>query len=80
MIEWMNAHSPEMGVLPMLGRKRREQMDLFVAGSLERLIPEDHVLKRVDRVLDLSWLPRRWRIAIAWTTVVRGSTRRWRCG
>ena len=56
MIEWMNAHSPEMGVLPMLGRKRREQMDLFVAGSLERLIPEDHVLKRVDRVLDLSWL------------------------
>ncbi len=31
-------------------------MDLFVAGSLDRLIPEDHVLMRVDRVLDLSWL------------------------
>ena len=28
----------------MLGRKRREQMELFVAGSLERLIPKDHVL------------------------------------
>ena len=40
----------------MMGRKRREQMDLFVAGSLERLVPEDHVLARVDRVLDLSWL------------------------
>lgn len=40
----------------MMGRQRRGQMDLFVAGSLERLIPEDHVLVRVDRVLDLSWL------------------------
>ena len=40
----------------MMGSKRREQMDLFVAGSLDRLIPDDHVLVRVDRVLDLSWL------------------------
>ena len=40
----------------MLGRKRREQLDLFVAGSLEQLLPKDHVLVRVDRVLDLSWL------------------------
>ena len=40
----------------MLGRKRREQLELFVAGSLEQLIPKDHVLVRVDRVLDLSWL------------------------
>ena len=40
----------------MIGNTRREQMDLFVAGSLDRLIPEDHVLMRVDRVLDLSWL------------------------
>ena len=56
MIEWGHTHSPEMGVPSMMGRKRREQMDLFVAGSLERLVPEDHVLARVDRVLDLSWL------------------------
>ena len=40
----------------MMGRKRREQMDLFVAGSLEQLIPEDHILRQVNRVLDLSWL------------------------
>ncbi len=40
----------------MLDRKRREQMDLFVAGSMENLIPEDHVLRQVNRVLDLSWL------------------------
>ncbi len=31
-------------------------MDLFITGSLERLIPEDHILARVNRVLDLSWL------------------------
>lgn len=56
MIEWMNTHSPEMGVPQMMGSNKREQMDLFVAGSLDRLIPDDHVLIRVDRVLDLSWL------------------------
>lgn len=40
----------------MLGRKERWQEDLFVAGPLGDLIPDDHILKRVDRVLDLSWL------------------------
>ena len=40
----------------MLGRKSREQLELFVAGSLEQLIPEDHILARVDRVLDLGWI------------------------
>ena len=40
----------------MLGRKRREQMELFVAGSLEQLIPEEHILFRVNRVLDHGWL------------------------
>jgi transposase len=40
----------------MIGRQERWQEDLFVAGPLSDLIPEDHVLKRVDRVLDLSWL------------------------
>ena len=40
----------------MLGRKERRQPELFVAGSLRELPPDDHVLVRVDRVLDLSWL------------------------
>ena len=40
----------------MMGSRKRGQLDLFVAGSLERLLPEDHVLVRVNRVLDLSWL------------------------
>ena len=40
----------------MQTRKDRWQEDLFVAGPLRNLIPEDHILKRVDAVLDLSWL------------------------
>jgi hypothetical protein len=40
----------------MLGRKERDQPELFIAGSLRQLIPDDHVLVRVDGVLDLSWL------------------------
>ena len=40
----------------MLGRKERGQLELFISGSLKQLVPDDHVLVRVDRVLDLSWL------------------------
>jgi hypothetical protein len=40
----------------MLGRKERCQLELFVTGSLRELIPDDHILARVDGVLDLSWL------------------------
>lgn len=42
----------------MIGNQERWQEDLFVAGPLRDLIPDDHVLKRVDKVLDLSWLRR----------------------
>ena len=40
----------------MLGTQNRWQEELFVAGPLSSLIPDDHILKRVDKVLDLSWL------------------------
>ena len=40
----------------MLGTQNRWQEDLFVAGPLSSLIPDDHILKQVDKVLDLSWL------------------------
>jgi len=40
----------------MLERREREQDCLFVVGSLRDLIPDEHILRRVDRVLDLSWL------------------------
>jgi transposase len=40
----------------MIGTQERSQETLFIAGSLYDLIPNNHILKRVDRVLDLSWL------------------------
>jgi len=40
----------------MLGWQERGQLELFVSGSLRQLVPDDHILARVDRVLDLSWL------------------------
>jgi transposase len=40
----------------MIGTQDRWQEDLFLVGKLSDLIPEDHVLRRIDRVLDLSWL------------------------
>lgn len=40
----------------MLRRKERDQLELFITGSLKQLVPDEHVLARVDRVLDLSWL------------------------
>jgi hypothetical protein len=40
----------------MIGRKNREQRTLFIAGDIEQFIPEDHILKRVERILDLNWL------------------------
>ena len=40
----------------MLDRRERLQDELFVAGSLRQLIPDDHILVRVDKVLELAWL------------------------
>jgi transposase len=40
----------------MLRRRERDQLEFFVCGSLRDLVPDDHILARVDRVLDLSWL------------------------
>jgi transposase len=44
------------GGLVVIGNQERWQEELFVAGPLSSLIPDDHVLKLVDKVLDLSWL------------------------
>lgn len=40
----------------MLGIKPRGQSELLIAGSRRDLVPDDHVLARVDKVLDLGWL------------------------
>ena len=40
----------------MIGSRTRDQLEFFVCGSLRDLVPDDHILARVDRVLDLGWL------------------------
>jgi hypothetical protein len=40
----------------MPGNRERGQEELFVVGAMRDLIPDDYILKRVDNVLDLSWL------------------------
>ena len=40
----------------MLGSRPRGQSELLIAGSLREFVPDDHVLARVDKVLDHSWL------------------------
>lgn len=40
----------------MIGTQDQWQGMLCVAGSLDTLSPSDHILKRVDKVLELSWL------------------------
>jgi transposase len=40
----------------MQGRRDRWQEELFVASPLRALVPEDHVLKRVDAAVDFSWI------------------------
>jgi transposase len=42
----------------MVGRKDRSRQSLFtfVPGDLSDFIPQDHLLRRVDQVLKLSWV------------------------
>ena len=40
----------------MMGAAIGRQDRLFYAFDLETMVPEDHLLRRIDAVLDLSWL------------------------
>ena len=40
----------------MMGEQLGRQERLFYAFCLEDRIPSDHLLRRIDAVLDLSWL------------------------
>ena len=40
----------------MQSRRERLQEELFIASPLRDLVPDDHILKRVDAILDLAWL------------------------
>ncbi len=40
----------------MIGSRTRDWLEFFVCGSLRDLVPDEHILARVDHVLDLGWL------------------------
>jgi len=40
----------------MYRKPRPRQATCFISGTLSQYIPDDHILKRVEAVLDLSWL------------------------
>jgi hypothetical protein len=60
----------------MLGRKERDQLEFFITGSLRQFIPDEHVLPRVDRVLDLRGSEEKSPTAIVSTMVGPGSIRK----
>jgi len=49
----------------MMGERRVDQGSLFYEFSLERHVPADHLLRAIDRFVDLTDLRVRWRHSIA---------------
>ena len=52
---WESAHSAPLSSAPMLGRNRSEPA-LFQYVNVEELVPKHHFLRKVDAVLDLSFV------------------------
>lgn len=44
----------------MMGERRVDQAKLFYEFSLDRHVPEDHLLRAVDRFVDLGVCGRTW--------------------
>jgi transposase len=40
----------------MMGRSSRDQGQLFYSFDLEEVVPDDHLVRAISRVLDLSWV------------------------
>jgi len=40
----------------MMGRLKSEQGQLFYQFQLDDAVPEDHLVRKIDTALDLSWL------------------------
>ena len=41
----------------MMGRLKDDQSQLFYEFHLDDAVPADHVVREIDAVLDLSWVP-----------------------
>ncbi len=69
------------GMVWMLGSKLRKQSELLIVGSLRDFVPDDHVLARVDKVVDPGGL--RLRCENATPPMAPDGPAlipRWRCG
>ncbi len=40
----------------MMGQRKREQGELFYSFRLDDAVPEDHAVRELAAVLDLSWV------------------------
>ena len=40
----------------MMGRHDTSQGQLFYSFDLDEVVPADHLVREIDRVLDLSWV------------------------
>ena len=40
----------------MMGRSSQDQGQLFYSFNLEEVVPDDHLVRAISRVLDLSWV------------------------
>ena len=40
----------------MMGRLKHDQRQLFYSFSLEEAVPDDHLVRKIAAVLDLSWV------------------------
>ena len=40
----------------MMGRLNRDQRQLFYEFSLDEVVPDDHLVRQISSVLDLSWV------------------------
>jgi len=40
----------------MMGRRRRDQGQLFYAFRLDEMVPDDHLVRKIGALLDLSWV------------------------
>jgi hypothetical protein len=40
----------------MMGRLNREQEQLFYSFCLDEVVPDDHLVREIAAVLDLSWV------------------------
>src|SRR3954451_15336238 len=40
----------------MMGRREDNQVQFLYAFDLDKVVPPDHLVRQIDRVLDLSWV------------------------